>query len=213
MPALLPTESQGQRWLKYGGNVVLSVIVVIIVSALLIYLGHRWTARQDVTAGHNHSLSSSTVELIRDLPAKVKLVSLYTKVKRDEDSGRGDAATTSAAIRYREVADLLDEYQRKGKNISVEVIDPVAEPAKVNQLFDEVAKTYGNNVNYYRDALADFDKTVDVITKEVDQEAKLMKGVPTSKNQSLELTMALLRRRSISFPKTCATCKARCRPS
>ena len=211
--SMLPPESQKQRWIKYGGNVVLTIVVAVVVAVLAIYLGQTFHGRKDTTAAHTHSLSDPTIDLIQNLPSKVKLVSLYTKVKRVDDTGKSEAGGPDSAVRYREVSDLLEEYQRKGKNISIEVIDPYAEPAKVQQLFDEVSNKYGNNVNVYRDTLADFSKTVDEITRLVDQETVAIKNVPASKNQGMELTLSLLRRQSINFPKTCATFRQRSLPS
>src|SRR5205814_1184181 len=49
------------------------------------------------------------------------------------------------------VADLLDEYKRSGKNIDVEVIDPVKNPSKVDDLIATVMKKYGGEVKKYAD--------------------------------------------------------------
>ena len=119
-----PSETQGQRWLKYGSNVALTIIVVLAVGGFLIYFGQHWDYRKDTTEMRSHSLSDPTVELVKTLPSKVKLVSLYTKVKPPDESGKVDE---QVAQRYQDVSDLLDEYARKGgDNIAIEKIDPLA---------------------------------------------------------------------------------------
>jgi Sec-independent protein translocase protein TatA len=194
----LPRESQKERWVKYGGNVVLTIVVVVALSILAIFLGQTWKHRTDTTAGQSHKLSEATDDLVKNLPSDVKLVSLYAH--REEEGSKPDANTPGAAVRAQEVADLLEEYKNKSSKISVEEIDPYAEPAKVQQLFDEVSRKYGNNVNLYKDALADFDKTVDQITTLIDKETKALKDVPSSNNRGLEITLSLLRQTLDGFP-------------
>ena len=47
MPDKLKPETQQQRWIKYGANVALTVIVVIILAALITYLAQRFNRRID----------------------------------------------------------------------------------------------------------------------------------------------------------------------
>ena len=53
-------ESQQQRWIKYGANVALSVIVAIVLVALLVYLAEKKNHRTDMTAEGNYSLKPQT---------------------------------------------------------------------------------------------------------------------------------------------------------
>src|ERR1700677_1037942 len=97
-----PHETQKERWLKYGANVALTVAVAVIVAVLVIYLGQEFHARSDTTASHSHSLSTATIDLLRGMNSKVKLVSLYSKAKRPEEVSRSGEAVLDPAIRYRE---------------------------------------------------------------------------------------------------------------
>src|SRR5258708_4720290 len=142
MPA---PETQAERWLKYGGNVVLASFVVILLAVLAIYLVQRSPKRLDTTAAGLYSLKPQTVNIIKDNPQKIKIISLYTKSKlpKNPDEEAGDQAKADPAAQVEKVSDLLEEYRSKGKNIDVEDIDPDANPAKVESLTDEVVDKYG----------------------------------------------------------------------
>src|SRR5580698_6500610 len=119
-------ETQKQRWVKYGANVVLSVIVVIVLATLFVYLAQqKFDRRIDTTASGVYSLKPQTVNIIQGLGQPIKIVSLYSaegKINDPEDK-------QDRAERLQTVTDLLQEYQRKGKNIQVDFIDPKASPA------------------------------------------------------------------------------------
>src|SRR5689334_18135686 len=114
-------ESQKERWIKYGANVVLASIVVILIAGLITYLAQKTGRRVDTTASGAYSLKPQTLNLIGDLKGKTKIVSLYTSEVPDEHVR--DKMVKSPWVGP--VGDLLDEYHRKGKNIEVDSIDPV----------------------------------------------------------------------------------------
>src|SRR5688500_16076510 len=118
-------ETQQERWLKYGANVALASVVVVVLAGLIIYLAQLTRRRIDTTQSGVYSLKPQTVNIIKNLDSKVKLVSLYTPLQ-GATTEAGRARQAEHQIRMEAVADLLEEYQRKGKNIEVEVIDPVA---------------------------------------------------------------------------------------
>src|SRR5438067_2015482 len=136
-------ESQKERWVKYGANVALVSIIAILLADLVTYLAQRTNRRIDTTASGAYSLKPQTVNLIRDLKGKTKLVSLYQKPTPEE-------AAADKMDFSQPVVDLLDEYRRKGKNIEVDSIDPVANPSKVDDLITEVTNKYGGEVAKYK---------------------------------------------------------------
>src|SRR5438067_13053721 len=77
-PSILPRESQKERWVKYGANVALATVVVIVLAIVVIAIGQRTTRRFDMTAGKEYSLKPQTINIIKDLKSPVTLVSLYT---------------------------------------------------------------------------------------------------------------------------------------
>ena len=139
-------ESQKERWLKYGVNVVVATVVVILLAGVVVYLAQRAGRRIDTTESGAYSLKPQTLNLIRDLQGKTKIVSLYQKTTNQA----GGAATTDYAT---VVNDLLDEYRRKGRNIEVDAIDPVANPSKVDDLIAEVTEKYGGEVAQYKQVI------------------------------------------------------------
>src|SRR5687768_13941251 len=152
-PQLVKHTTQQERWLKYGANVAIASVIVVVLAGLIIYLAQTTRRRIDTTQAGMYSLKPQTVNIIQNLPGKIKLVSLYTPIQgATTDAGR--ARQAEHRIRMEAVADLLEEYKRKGKNIDVEIIDPVASPAKVDALITEVTNKYGGEVGKYKDALA-----------------------------------------------------------
>src|SRR5436190_5390094 len=154
-------ETQKQRWVKYGANVALAIIVVILLAGLLTYGAQRVDRRVDTTAAGIYSLKPQTVNLIKDNKQKIKLVSLYqAKTRKGEDNPYAGP-----------VRDLLEEYARKGKNIEFEAIDPVTQPTLTDNLVSEAVSKYGGAVKAYKDFVDEFFKTTypqlnDLMTKE-----------------------------------------------
>src|SRR5215208_273840 len=120
-------ESQKQRWVKYGANVALVSVVAILLAGLVTYLAQKTNRRIDTTASGAYSLKPQTINLIRDLKGKTKIVSLYQRPTPEQ-------AAAEKMDFAQPVMDLLDEYRRKGKNIDVDAIDPVTNPSKVDDL-------------------------------------------------------------------------------
>lgn len=142
-------ETQKERWIKYGANVALSVIVVILLAGAIIYLGQRRAKRIDTTAAGIYSLKPQTVNLIKDLKQKIKLVSLY-----QQKDAQGQDMPYAGPVR-----DLLEEYASKSSNIEVDVIDPVTQPTKADQLVAEAINKYGGATKAYKDFINEFNAT------------------------------------------------------
>ena len=80
-------ESQQERWIKYGGNVVLASVVVVLIAILVIWLSQEANARVDTTTSGMYSLKPQTINLVKDNKQKITLVSLYTRArKKDPDA-------------------------------------------------------------------------------------------------------------------------------
>jgi hypothetical protein len=161
-------ESQHQRWLKYGLNVVVVSLVVIVLAGLITYLAQRANRRLDTTATGQYSLKPQTLNIIQNLKTPIKIVSLYQKPSPEE------AQTTNYA---QPVRDLLDEYRREGKNITTDAIDPVANPTKVDDLITEVTNKYGGEVKKYNQVLDSYQgvykQIEEIAAGEVSKVAKL----------------------------------------
>ena len=138
-------ERQKQRWVEYGANVALVIIVAIALTFFVVAIAQRASRQWDTTSARIYSLKPQTANVIRDLKQKVRIVSLYsTQTKPDartDPEGRFTAQEWPTYVQG--VADLLQEYKRNSSNIEVELIDPASSPAKVDGLINDVTNRYG----------------------------------------------------------------------
>src|SRR5688500_16426214 len=101
-------ETQRERWVKYGGNVVLATVVVVLLAAGVTWIATKKNLRRDTTLAGAYSLKPQTKAVLGDLKQKVEIVSLYAK---PEDAPLRDAAKEQARLeqleRVARVTDLL----------------------------------------------------------------------------------------------------------
>jgi hypothetical protein len=188
-PNYLP-QNQQERWLKYGLNVGVAIIVVIAIAIAVTWLAERKSRRIDTTATRAYSLKPQTLNIIEDLKSPVRIVSLYTTPQKtaatDEDRINENAANTTTDYKQ-VVADLLEEYHSKGKNIEVETIDPVETPSKVDDLINYVTNKYGGEVQKYKDFLAKYPSQFDKLNKIATDEAAQVTKLPLDQADTPEL--------------------------
>ena len=181
-------DSQSQRWLKYGSNTVLVCVVVVLLGVLVVYLAQSHDKQIDTTAAGLYSLKPQTVRLIEDNRQPITITSFYSKAKPG-DATYGTAGATAdreaaAAIDRQAdvVSDLLDEYASRGKDITVETIDPKLNPSKADALIEQVTDQYGGEVKKYKaftDSLAGkYDEIAKTATAERAKVAPLRAQLP-----------------------------------
>ena len=94
-------ESQKERWVKYGSNVALTIVVVIVLASLIIYLAqkgnHIFNARHTGVTG----LKPQTINLIKDLKSPIKIVSLYSEQGQSGETRRKRKRASNAGRRLR----------------------------------------------------------------------------------------------------------------
>jgi hypothetical protein len=167
-------ETQRQRWLKYGANVALTIIVAMVLAVMVVYLAQQFRRRVDSTQGRIYSLKPQTINLISDLKNPVTLVSLYSQSRDprpDIQRERREQAQT--------VQDLLYEYQRKSNKIDVQIIDPDASPAKADALIKDVTERYGGEVQKYRSFLDEYANTYKQLKTTLAEQGAALKSLPT----------------------------------
>lgn len=108
-------QRTSQRWV-----LVASILGILVLANVL---GARHHLRLDLTAGKKYSLSTQTREVLARLEEPVRLLAFLEK-------GTEEA---------KQVEDLLREYTYASPRVKLELVDPVAEPAR--------AREYG--VQYY----------------------------------------------------------------
>jgi hypothetical protein len=170
-------ETQKERWIKYGGNVVLASVVVVVLAVVVVWLAQEANARVDTTTAGLYSLKPQTINIISKNDQPIKIVSLYTRVKRQNTNVIAGQEDTFDYITP--VADLLEEYKRKGKNIDVEVIDPNEQPTKVDQLIRDVTEKYGGEVEKYKTVIADYPEVYNKINGIITEEQQKLKTLPS----------------------------------
>ncbi len=180
-PIKYQTEGQSRRWLKYGSNTVVVSAVVVLLAVLVVYLAQRFDHQTDTTQAALYSLKPQTLKVIGDNQQHITITSFYSKAKRgDAAYGTGaDAAEAAAAATVQSqagvVADLLDEYASRGRNISVEEIDPKLNPSKADALIEQVTDQYGGEVKKYKDFTDTLGAKYDAIAKTAtDERAKVV---------------------------------------
>src|SRR5882724_1886439 len=198
----MQTESQQQRWLKYGGNVAATIVLVIVASAFIIWSAQapQVSARVDTTKAGLYSLKPQTVNIIKNNKQPIKIVSLYTPKKQNTPGVEEDvdARNEATADQVQAVSDLLEEYRRKGNKIEVEVIDPAVQQTKVDQLIEDVIKNSGAEVKKYKGVVEEYPKVYEQIEKIATEQSKQVQAAlqKTDKiddpelGQTLILTMA-----------------------
>ena len=168
-------ETQQERWIKYGGNVLLASVVVVILAVVVIWLAQEANARVDTTTSRLYSLKPQTINIIRNNDQPIKIVSLYTRVKKQRTNVVAGEEDNFDYIQP--IADLLEEYKRKGKNIDVEVIDPNEQPTKVDQLIKDVTEKYGGEVQKYKELIKEYPETYEKINGAIKQEMAKLDGL------------------------------------
>lgn len=141
---LPPPETQSLRWFKYGGNVVLTTLVVVLLALGAGYIAQRHPARVDTTVAGVHSLKPQTLAVLGELRENVRIVSIYP---RAGDKDERDYVQP--------VLDMLDLYTRNSSGrVSVDHIDPETEQAKLDALTDEVTNRYSAELTPYKEFLS-----------------------------------------------------------
>jgi hypothetical protein len=186
-------HAQRQRWIKYGGNVLLTCIVATALAVLVTYGAERRRIRIDTTTNGLYSLKPQTLRIIRQVSTPIRLVSLYTSSKppSSEDQDQSQPAVVPPDEAAQTVNDLLEEYVNKGHDISLETIDPVTSPSKVDDLIEEVENKYGGEVKQYQDFVKSFKGTIDQITAVADPEVKAVAALPLSENTDADVLNTL----------------------
>jgi hypothetical protein len=185
-PLLHAPQTQGQRWIKYGSNVILSSLIVIALAVLVTWMAQARAQRIDTTIGSTQSLRPQTLSYIKELPQKIRLYGLYPKVK--SDSHEQDF--------YQPVADLLNEYAAKGKNISAEMIDPDTQKDEFNNLVAEVSNRFGGDVKEYKSVISDSAATNAKLQKFSEDEFAAYRQLPADQVQDPQLKQNMV----IAFP-------------
>jgi hypothetical protein len=175
-------ESQKERWIKYGANVTIVSLLAVVLAVVVSILAGYANRRVDTTTAGLFSLKGQTLGIIKANTTPIKIVCLFAEPKFDPETPAQDRFDPRPPV-----YDLLDEYQRKGKNITVDIIDPEKQQTKNDQLIEEVTQRYGGEVKAYKEVTdeypAIYSKIEELVKAEMAKFAELQKQV---NNPSLE---------------------------
>lgn len=187
-------DTQHQRWLKYGLNVGVTIVIVIVLAGAAIWLSQQHKRRFDNTSTGVNSLKPQTKNILKDLKNPITIVSLYSR-----NDSKAVAADPHWADRVSQVEDLLDEYKRNSSNIQVELIDPILSPSKVDDLIKQVETKYGGETDKYKNFLAGYPKKFETINTFARSEAEKVRALPFDQIEKNESSAALGETLTITF--------------
>ena len=134
---VVPASDQETRWLAYGTNVVVALVLAAVVMVAAVWLSGSLLhdrVRSNWASGGSTHLSPRTKALLADLDSNVTLTNLYMEESSD--------VPNSADMRdmRRQVQNLLTEYaDANPSRITVESIDPDVDQAGVESLWPACA--------------------------------------------------------------------------
>ena len=123
----------GQRKFRFGAYAtILTIVVIVVVILLNVALGAietNWALTLDVTAINATDFDDATYEILKGVNEDVHVYTVY------QDS-------TSSASRV-QVDSVLEKYHALNSHISLDSIDPVKEPTRVNKYAGDANLTEG----------------------------------------------------------------------
>jgi ABC-type uncharacterized transport system involved in gliding motility auxiliary subunit len=114
---------------KYGSLSVISVVIVIVIAVLVNLMMIKMDIKFDITPNKIYSLGDKTKDIIKNLKKDVTVYGLFDDGKVPNDPG-----DTSEYQIYSKALDILEEYKKLSKKVSVKYIDPDTEPAIMTEL-------------------------------------------------------------------------------
>ncbi len=113
----------GQRKFRYGGYAtILTVVVIAVVILLNVALGAvetNWALSLDVTAINATDFEEATYEIVNNVEQDIHVYTLYQN-------------STTSSLRV-QVESVLEKYHALNSHITIDNIDPVAEPTRVTK--------------------------------------------------------------------------------
>jgi ABC-type uncharacterized transport system involved in gliding motility auxiliary subunit len=120
-PGQLKAALFGRRT-RYGSNSVVMSLVLVLIVALLNYLGTRYHLRWDVTAEKQFSLSEQTIQILKGMTVPVKATLFFTPNQYNRQAAE----------------DMAKEYALQNKLFTYKLVDP--ETDRVTAMNYQVAR-------------------------------------------------------------------------
>lgn len=140
-PAPQSAPTQRQRWVKYGLNVGVLLIALLLIVFVVNFAAFRHRQRLDFTHNRRYTLSPQTLRMLERLDRPVTITTLYRE-------GTGHAEQLA------EVDNLLAEYRFRGKQLAVEHIDPALDLPRFEEFTEKLLARFSDQVQKQTDAVA-----------------------------------------------------------
>ena len=106
-----------RTWLA-GLNFLVTLLLIGVLFIFINYISSRRYYHADISATKITALSDKTLQALKQLPRPVRIVVFYQPSNR----------------LYEMIRDVLKEYERVGKNVAVEYVDPQQDLARARQM-------------------------------------------------------------------------------
>lgn len=124
-------EQKNTTGKSFKKSAILSIIITIIAVIAINLISSIWFFRIDLTQDHRHSLSKSTIELLKNLDDD-----LYIKVYM---TGKSVPVTYQPIVN--KTKEMLEEFSSYSSKVKFELIDPTEgkTPVEINAIYSELA--------------------------------------------------------------------------
>ncbi|HVS71049.1 MAG TPA: hypothetical protein VHQ47_07330 [Phycisphaerae bacterium] len=183
-------DATSRHWL-YGANLAVLVAVGVTIVALALFVSAKYTKHWDITSGGIYSLSDSTKKLLAEIDQgknQYELVNLFQST--------GDP---QSAEHERRVDDLVNDYARRSKNITVDDDAALSRDA----LSQKIMARYTSELKPYQDAIDDYAKVSKDIGNLAKDEAPNMSALaqqPGLNQQAVQVATELYSAMSAEIP-------------
>ena len=109
------------RQARYGANVAISILATLGIAIILnVVVAQRFDKALDWTADKTFTLSDQTKNILRGLDREIKVIAFFSNSPNNPRSQQ----------QYGLAKDLLERYKRETDKLTVEFVDPIADPQK-----------------------------------------------------------------------------------
>lgn len=117
-----------KRSLKYGSNSIILIVVVVAIAVIINLLVGMGDFKLDLTSDQLYSLSDDSKAILKDIKKDVTIYGLF------------DDGNVPSGNEYKDIINLLSQYEKQGSNIKVEYVDPNKDPGFITSLDKDKTK-------------------------------------------------------------------------
>lgn len=166
------------RQARYGANVAVSILATLGIAIVLnVIAAQRFDKAFDWTADKFHTLSDQTKNILRGLDREVKVIAFFNNSPNNPRSQQ----------QHQLAKDMLERYKRETDKLTVEFVDPVADPQKT-ELYEIKFDTtvFESGEKRERVTTVDEQKFTSAIMKMVRDEVKKIYFLTGHEEQSID---------------------------